>query len=276
MKNILLKIWRLLKKPVYWISSPWRKLPDFIIIGVQKGGTSSLFSYLEQHPQLRLSREKEVHYFDLNYWKPYFVYKSYFPIKSNKYLTGEASPYYIFHPKVPQRIKQHLPNTKLILMLRDPVERALSHYNMEFRKGKEDIETFNQAINIEQERLEGERNKIISGGNSYNSFSHQTYSYLSRGKYYEQLAWWFEYFPRDQFCIIKSEDFFINPKETLKQIYDFLGIDTKYPDNLSPQNVGHYPKELDEQILEYCRNYFQEDSIRLKELIGEDFHWEVN
>jgi len=262
-----------LKKVGYWISAPFRRKPDFIIIGVQKGGTSSLFSYLDQHPQLRLSRVKEVHYFDVNYWKPYFIYRSYFPIQKGKFLTGEASPYYIFHPLVARRIKKHLPKAKFIVMFRDPIKRAFSHYNMELRKGKEDINSFLEAIQQEEERLLMVAKRHSSKSSYYNSLPHQTYTYLSRGKYFEQLSAWFEIFPREQFCILKSEDFFEHPKEELKKVYDFLGLDEVYPENLTPMNVGNYSTDIDEAVVDYCNTYFREDSENLRFLLGDQFSW---
>jgi len=257
----------------YIITSFIRKKPDFIIIGAQKAGTTSLFAYLEQHEDLKLAREKEVHYFDLNFWKPNFIYRSYFPLNSFKGLTGEASPYYFFHPLVPKRIKKQNPKVKLIVMLRNPIERAFSQYNMERRVGKENSKLFEVAIKKEDQRLEGEIDKIIQKAPYYNSFSHQAHSYLSRGKYFEQTQHWLKHFSMDQFCFIKSEDFFTNPKGELKRVYDFLAIEEKYPENLKPKNVGDYPKEINEQTIKFCEEYFKEDMIKLETLLGSNFKW---
>lgn len=235
-----------------------------------------MFSYLDQHPQIQLSRVKEIHYFDLNYWKPYFIYRSYFPIKNGNFLTGEASPYYVFHPLVAERIKKHLPKAKFIVMLRDPIKRAYSHYNMERRKGKDDIDTFKKAIQKEDKRLHGELEKISNGSSHYSSFPHMTYTYLSRGKYYEQLSAWYKVFPKEQFCILKSEDFFEDPKKELKKVYDFLGVDETYPTNLTPMNVGNYAEEIDQAIIDYCKRYFREDADSLRDLIGDQFSWDAN
>ena len=103
-----------------------RRLPDFLIIGAQKCGTSSMFAYLNQHPQMKLPDVKEIHFFDLNYSNGLDWYTSHFPPASlsHRMVTGEASPYYLFHPHVPERVRLHCPDVKLVVMLRNPVDRA--------------------------------------------------------------------------------------------------------------------------------------------------------
>ncbi|HEY9295730.1 MAG TPA: sulfotransferase domain-containing protein, partial [Phormidium sp.] len=162
--------------------------PDFIIIGAQKCGTTSLYEYLIQHPQILAASKKEVHFFDLNFAKGVDWYRQQFKPVSQKSITGEASPYYIFHPLVPQRIYQLFPQVKLIVLLRNPVERAISHYYHEVRLGFEDL-GLEDAIAQEPARLEGETAKILAD-ETYYSYNHQHYTYLSRGVYVEQLNNW--------------------------------------------------------------------------------------
>src|SRR4051812_46716716 len=142
----------------------YRASPDFIIIGVQKGGTSSLFEYLKQHPNIKTSVVKEVHYYDSDYKKGMKWYRSFFPLneKNKKIIYGEASPYYFFHPLVPERIYKDNPNIKLILLLRDPVDRAYSHYQMERRKGREKLKSFEEAILKETERIQKGHDAIVN------------------------------------------------------------------------------------------------------------------
>jgi len=178
--------------------------PQFIILGVQKGGTNSLYHYLCQHPQIVAATKKEIHFFSLNYAQGLDWYKSQFsPEADGKYLlTGEGSPYYLFHPLVPQRLYESFPETRLIVLLRNPVDRAISHYYWQVKLGYESL-SLEDAIHTEPQRLAGELEKI-SENPTYYSFHHQHYSYLSRGMYAEQLQRWMKLFPLKQFLIIRS------------------------------------------------------------------------
>lgn len=254
-------------------TSTWRKLPDFIIIGVQKGGTSSLYYYLSQHPELKLSTRQEIHYYDKNYQNGIGWYKSFFPLSSSPKKTGESTPYYIFHPHVAKRIKKDIPDVKLIVMLRNPVDRAYSHYNMEKRVYRDKVATFEEALALEKERTEEDTRKLLDDPDHY-SYAHQTYTYLARGRYYNQLVNWFEYFDKEQFLFIKSEDFFSNPKKELERAYAFLGISKIFPKNMSARNVGGDYSEMSLERRKHLANYFKEDGKKLVELLGKQFSWE--
>jgi hypothetical protein len=174
-----------------------RTLPAFIIIGAQKAGTTSLYKYLRQHPNIVPALKKEVKFFDCNYDLGLDWYRSHFPYHSKlngQKMTGEASPHYLFHPLAARRIANVLPEVKLIALLRNPVERAYSHYQLNVRRGREPL-SFEQAIDKEEERLQGMREKILAGEDIplYN-FLH--YSYLAKGIYADQLQYWFAQFPR--------------------------------------------------------------------------------
>ncbi len=238
--------------------------PDFIIIGTQKGGTSSLFSYLKQHPQIKLPETKEIHFFSMHYHKGIDWYKSHFPVNG---ITGEASPYYLFHPLVAERIHEHCPETKFIVMLRDPVDRAYSHYMMQKIRGYESIETFEEAIEIESDRISCELEKILTHPR-YNSPIYQRHSYLARGKYDEQLSRWFQYFPKKQFHFIKSEDFFIDSEKELYVVHDFLGLERKKPEDMAPQNVYDYPP-INPETYQSLKKYFKDSVQKLSQLIGD-------
>ncbi|RAQ39531.1 deacetylase sulfotransferase, partial [Arthrospira sp. O9.13F] len=154
--------------------SPWSLTPDetkaiappphFIIIGTQKGGTNSLYQYLCQHPQIIPAASKEIHYFTLNYHQPPQWYQSQFPrLPHPQQLTGEGSPYYLYHPAVPQRLHQYSPQVKLIVLLRNPVDRAISHYYWEVKLGCEPL-SLEKAIAAEAGRLKGEQEKLSANG----------------------------------------------------------------------------------------------------------------
>jgi hypothetical protein len=234
-------------------------MPDFIIIGAQKAGTSSLYFYLSQHPSIKVSAIKEIHYY--NYYalrgKGLGWYKSFFPLKltSRHQVTGEASPYYLFDEAVPARIKKDLPNVKLIALLRNPIDRAYSAYNMNKRRqDRKDFPTFEEAIN----------NEDMS--------SEQSALYLSRGRYADHIKHWFYHFRRDQFLFIKSEEFFRDPKNSLDEVYDFLGVEKIYPEDTQSQEVGSYT-DLSADIRDRIGAYFKQPNDDLVALLGDRYRW---
>ncbi|HLO49759.1 MAG TPA: sulfotransferase domain-containing protein [Kamptonema sp.] len=249
------------------------KPPDFIIIGVQKGGTTSLYNYLIQHPQIAAAAQKEVHFFDLNFEKGIEWYSSQFPdIAENKHLlAGEASPYYIFHPRVPQRIYDLFPQVKLIVLLRNPVDRAISHYHYYVKIQYEHL-SLEDAIAAEPSRLQGEIEKLLAS-ETYYSYNHQHHTYLSRGIYADQLPAWMTLFPKEQILILKSEDLYAKPAATFNTTLEFLNLPPHQLDNYGKHNSGEYPpvsKEIYQQLVEYFRPHNQ----RLTEYLGRDFGWE--
>jgi lipopolysaccharide transport system ATP-binding protein len=253
----------------YRLTSDYRKLPDFLIIGVSKGGTTSLFSYLNQHPDIAMSREQETHYFAKYYHRGINYYKSFFPlIRSNK-VSGESSPYYFFHPQVPARVKKELPNAKIILLLRDPVTRALSHYQM--MKGVDWADSFDEAVKIEASRVTHHHQRMKTDV-SYHHDHHQAFSYISRGLYFDQLQNWLKHYRLEELLILKSEDFFENPQKSLAEVYRFLGVKETYPDDLAPKNKRAYESLPKEMYTDY-KQLFVSDAEKLIQLLGEDFKW---
>jgi hypothetical protein len=247
--------------------------PDFLIIGAQRCGTTSLFYYLSQHPDLSMPETKEIHYFDTQYENGTEWYSDFFkkaPREKEK-LTGEASPYYIFHPLCPERIACHLPDVKLIALLRNPIDRAYSHFIHQRKLNTEPIGSFEEAIAIEEIRIAGEDEKLILGIKNI-SVPHRRYSYVNRGFYFNQISRWLRYFPMNQMLFVKSEDLFQNPVPALKEIHDFLNIRGILPHCLEPKNKNNYPK-----ISDITRNHlsgiFAEESRKLKNLLGDRFVW---
>jgi len=239
------------------LSSPWRKLPDFVIIGAQKSGTSSMYYYLSQHPDVSLSFEKEIHYYNyyIDHGKSLGWYKSFFPLKSSPKITGEASPNYLYAKLAAQKLKLDVPEVKLIVLLRNPIDRAYSEYNMHVRQsGKAHFPTFEEAIANEDYTMEVSR------------------VYLSRGIYTYFIKQWLEYFDRDRFLFVKSEDLFQKPRETLATVYEFLCLDQVYPDNLNPQEAGEYSR-LAENTRTTLEEYFRAPNEELANLAGECFRW---
>jgi hypothetical protein len=247
--------------------------PGFLIIGSQKGGTSSLYHHLCQHPNIRSARRKEIHFFDDNYHKGINWYESHFPpVKLfRNMITGEASPYYLFHPHVPWRVWSLYPRIKLIILLRNPVDRAYSHYHHNRRKNREK-RSFEEAISKEPGLLAKESEKFTLN-REYKSYLHKHLSYLSRGIYIRQLKNWLEYYPEEQFLILKSEDFFRYPKETMANIFSFLGIEYKVITNFIQKNHYAYPP-MNPVTRQKLVDIFEPFNSQLMELLGQNFRWE--
>ncbi len=248
-------------------------MPDFLIIGTQKGGTTSLYHYLTQHPQILPATQKEVHFFDLNFHHGIDWYRQQFPARESQplTLTGEASPYYLFHPLVPQRVKALFPRVKLILLLRNPVQRAWSHYNHEVRLGFETL-SFAEAIAQESTRLAGEVEKMWADPNYY-SYNHQHYTYLSRGIYRNQLKPWMELFPKEQFLIRSSEAFYANPAATLSETLAFLGLPPIEIADYPKYNAGEYAT-LPDGLQSTLNQYFQPHNQQLVDEFSLNFSWD--
>lgn len=265
------------------MTANWRLMPDFLVIGGQKCGTTSLYQYLISHPFIISAMKKQMHFFDNHFEKgitwyqshfPSYLYKHYFKqIHKQDFITGEATPYYIFHPLAAKRVAEYLPNAKFVLLIRNPVERSYSHYHHEKRKGTETL-SFEDAIAKEEERLAGEKEKMIANGNYY-SFNYQRYSYLARSRYYEQLTEWFSYFPQERFFIVKSEDMYKNTVDIVKNIFNFLQL-PEFPEFKIEKdqyyNVGKYDK-MNSATREKLVEYFKPHNENLYKLLNRDFDW---
>ena len=207
------------------VTNQLRLLPDFLIIGGQRCGTSSLYYYLTEHPNITPAFTKEPHYFDEQFAKGPDWYRTQFPTVLQKQycksllgrdlLTGEGTPYYLLYPHAARRAYEVVPRVKLIALLRNPVERAYSQYWIEKQAGFEEW-SFEDAVMHEQERLAGEHEKMLQDENYY-SHSFRHFSYLTRGIYIDQLKNWMRFFPREQMLTLKSEDLYSNSAAVVQQ-----------------------------------------------------------
>jgi Sulfotransferase domain len=263
------------------LTARFRLLPDYLIIGAQRAGTTSLFKYLAQHPAVgRPFLGKGAHFFDTNYSDDLDVYRAYFPTRAYSWyvrasrgmdlVTGEGSPYYLAHPHAPYRIAEALPEVKLIALLRDPVERAYSHYQHEVARGFEDL-SFDEAIEQEPRRLSGELERMRNDS-SYNSFAVQHHTYVTRGRYADQLEVWYGLFPRDQILLLRSEDLFTDPDRAYQDVLRFLGIPAvslREYEVFNPRMYTEMPPQTRRKLVQY----FAEPNELLYELVGIDFGW---
>ena len=211
-----------------------RMMPSFLIVGAQRCGTTSLYKTLAQHPMvLPAVLHKGAHYFDVGYGHGPSWYRGHFPLLATARraapspdrlpITGESSPYYMFHPLAGQRIAADLPGVKLLVLLRDPVERAYSAHTHETARGYE-TEPFERALELEPGRLAGEVDKLLADP-TYHSHSHQHNAYVTRGRYAEQLERLEALFGRDRIHVVDSQRFFTDPEPVFAGVVEFLGID---------------------------------------------------
>lgn len=264
-------------------TSGMRPLPEFLIIGAQRCGTTSLYKYLSEHPQFRSAtlRTKGVHFFDTRYDKGMAWYRAHFPTRLYRayfkarhgagLVTGEASPYYLFHPQVPYRLAQHLPAVKLIMMLRDPIERTYSQWQHELSRGFEHIDVFENALDAEAERLDGELRRM-NADPDYKSFSHQHHSYMARSRYADQLEVYRSLFPANQIHVVKAEDFFSDPAVEYARVLEFLGLPSHPLSNYKKHN-GYKRTPMDPATRERLEEHFADSNRRLVDMLGPRFSW---
>ena len=269
--------YQIYKRNIYALTGPIRSLPDFIIIGTARSGTTSLYYDICQHPCVLPAAYDELGYFDSNFHLGLNWYRSLFPTLFSKWLvkqkkqfaiTGEDTPFYIWDPIVAKRILKILPKIKLIVLLRNPVDRAYSNYHLGVRSGTENL-SFEDAIKLEIKRLEEINEESKSSIEKYAIRR----SYLAKGFYADQLKIWFEIFNSNQLLIISTEDLKSNPQKVINKIYNFLEI----PDNhkLIPekQKKAVYP-EMKKETREFLIDFYKKNNTELFNLIGQKFDWD--
>jgi hypothetical protein len=259
-----------------------RMLPSFLIAGAQRCGTTSLFDVLTQHPAViaPLRKKKELHFFDDAYRHGLGWYQSQFPLRARARLvtrgTGvapvaiEGSPYYMFHPLVPDRINRDLPGVKLLVLVRDPVERAYSQHAHVLSLGLE-TEPFERALELEDTRLEGEAERLASDP-GYISYSHRHHSYRTRGHYADQLEHLERVFGRERILVIDSGDFFADPRPDYDRVLEFVGLPHLGQPTFTPQNArprSPMPETLRATLTEHFRPYDE----RLAAWLGQVPSW---
>jgi hypothetical protein len=208
------------------LTAPARMLPSFLIVGGQRCGTTSLFTALSQHPGVRMPLgRKGIHYFDVAYQHDLAWYRGHFPLSrpGSAAITGESSPYYMFHPVAPERIAADLPSVALIVALRDPVERAYSAHAHELARGFEN-EPFERALELEPARLAGAEARLRGPG-APEVHAHRHQAYVLRGQYIDQLEHLESLFGRDRIHVVDSGDIFTDPDRELSQVLAFLGLE---------------------------------------------------
>jgi hypothetical protein len=251
-------------------------LPDFLIIGGQRCGTTYLYDRVCEHPEICGALVKEIHFFNR---ETYYVkgpdwYRGNFPsldsLQSNngqggRKITGEAAGY-LFHPLGPSRIADLIPDVKIIGLLRNPVDRAYSHYHHMRRLGYEEAATFEEALELEGDRLRTEVEAGLFGAH------HHHHSYLARGIYADQLQAWFDAFPSEQLLFIQSEELYRDPTSVLKNTATYLGLPGWQPEEYSGHKQFPY-SDLKPETRAWLEEYFRLHNERLFDMLGVDYGW---
>lgn len=261
------------------VTSPLRAKPNTFIIGAQKGGTSSLHTYLAKHPNVVSAHEKELHFFSGglkpnidNYKKGKLWYRSNYPLvtSNNKSVVLDSTPFYSFHPLAAARIKRFDSNAKFIFLLRDPVERAISHYYHTVRHGFEK-KSILDALTSEESRLQA---ALLE--ENFKELSYRVHSYKTRGLYLDQIKRYLKFFPKEQLLILNSEDFFKDPKATTEKTTQFLDLDFAPLCDIKfeSHNVGKNKSDVPEKVRDYLSDYYKEPNKALFEYLGRSFNWQ--
>ncbi len=252
-----------------------RVLPSFLLIGAQKGGTTSLFHYLCQHPCFVPAYKKEINYFAAEYGQGERWYRAHFPLKSEidwiarthrrPAMTGDATTWYIDHALAPARAAALVGDAKIVVLLRNPVRRAISHYHHAVAYGLETAETFAEALALEEERRRSEA--------AFEGPHHRHRSYRARGVYADQLQRWFEAYPRERVLVLGAHEMRANPRATLDQVCDFVGLGpVPGAVDFAIHNSRRYDPQPD-SVLEQLQAFYAPHNARLFALLGREFPW---
>jgi len=272
--NILQKIkYQLIGRHFYAITGPLRVLPDFIIIGAMKSGTTSLYYNICEHPCVKPASYDEIGFFDVNFHLGKNWYRSMFPTilekqrtisKFGKFQTGEDTPFYFWNKDAAERIHNMLPQIKLIVILRDPVYRAYSQYNNGVRDGLEKL-SFEDMLQVEMKNLEKDTSI------PYEKFF-EPRSVLVKGIYVEQLKIWNDLFNKEQIHIISTEELSTNTEITMNSIYNFLELPKHKIEKSKKMKSMKYP-EMSQKSKEILIEFYKPHNKKLFELIGKKFNW---
>ena len=270
LKKIYQKInYLLIKRHYYGVTASSRVLPDFLIIGGVRCGTTSLYYNICQHPSVLPAAYDEIGFFDDNFHLGLNWYRSMFPTKNTmnkvrrqtgKAVTGEDTPFYIWNRDAMKRIKELLPEIKLIVILRNPVNRTYSNYHLGCRDNIEN-RSFSQAVEDDIELI----NKKKEKGETLSNLDFKK-TYIGKSLYFEQLEQWFKIFDAKQIHVIFTEDLRDNPENTMKSVYDFLGLDDFSLETYEKQKMFEYDN-MDEEIRERLTTYFKSHNEQLSKLI---------
>ncbi|MEU4833278.1 sulfotransferase [Streptosporangium sp. NPDC023615] len=260
-----------------------RTPPSFLIVGAQRCGTTSLYRALSRHPLIfKPLLHKGVHYFDTAYGRGPSWYRAHFPLEASLSRAArryghrphvfESSPYYLFHPLAGPRIARDLPGARLIVLVRDPVERAFSAHAHELARGFETEASFARAVELEEERLAGAAEALCSAPDS-TSLAHRHHAYLARGRYAEQLARLEPLVGRERILVLDSGRFFTEPEITYDRVLAFLGLPHLGDPVFERHNARPRPAPMPPRLRSELADRFEEQDALLISWLGTEPSW---
>jgi hypothetical protein len=258
-----------------------RMMPDIFIGGVQKGGTSSLYYAMVQHPQIIPGKRKEIFYYNitpnygkgLSYYKQFFgtsLYKTFKTISGGKPVhTIDATTHMLDCKEAPSRILNDVLNAKMIFILRDPSERAFSQYKMSVKKGFEKT-SFENALKLEEERIKDGLTHVLA--DPKHNYAYQRLAYRSKGLYADHLKYWFNNFPKENIHVINAEEFYKAPSSVYKELCRFLDIDENISVKFEKKNEG---KEgtMDPKTKAALQEFYKPHNEELYKLLNKRYDW---
>jgi len=256
-------------------TSAGRALPHFLVIGAQRCGTTSLYNYLGQHPGVARPLGKELQFFSTHFQRGVPWYRAHFPAAQtgSGVLTFEATPYYLFHPQAARRAASVVPGARMIVLVRNPVDRAWSHHRHSSRLGIEHL-CFEEALAQEPERLRGEAERLLAEPD-YASPRHRAFSYAARGRYAEQLEEWYRHFPPDRIMVVRSEDLYREPRPTYRGVLEFLELSAWAPPEFPVFTRSRADAAgMDPDTRCRLREEFEPHNRRLATLLDIDLGWD--
>ena len=260
-----------------------RPPPDFVIVGAQRCGTTSLFRALNEHPAMmrNVINAKGIHYFGINYHQNYEWYLAHFATHAERYrhaarigqsaIVGEASPYYLFHPAGAERMAQSIPDAKLIVLLRNPVKRAISHHLHMVWEGHEPLVDLDEALDCESARLQGVEERLLTDS-CYVSRPHQHFSYVARGHYANQLKRLYKHFKKENVLVMTTEKLVSDSESSLSEIQSFIGLEPDPCIVLEKRNASS-KFEPRPETLERLSEEFAESNKQLADIVDFEIPW---
>ncbi len=273
------------------LTAPWRPAPDFLLLGAKRGGTTSAYFHVLTHPDVlpmfpsstllpKGRQSKGSHYFSSEYDRGPRWYAAHFPsrlrralaerVRGSRPVCGEASPYYLFHPRAAERAARAVPQARLLVALRDPVDRTFSAWREQTRNGVETLD-LEAALAAEPERVAGEQERLEADPDAY-SFAHEFQTYAGQSAYAPSLRRWLEHFPREQLHVWASEDYYADPNEVVGGICAFLGLAPRDLPRIAPLNAAP-PAPLPEALRAQLTARFRDDVAEVEELLGRRMPW---
>jgi hypothetical protein len=262
-----------------------RVLPNCIMPGAPRSGTTSLYRYLSQHPRIVFSIEKEPRFFTNQFYKGMVWYRSLFPTIFRRWqmrlaygqapIIAEATTHYLFEPPAAPRLAEYIPDPRFIILLRDPVDRTYSGYHNRVKYGQERL-SFEEVVSMELDVISGQPEEWFVDGEFFGHYEEPPFLYLTQSLYVYQLQRLARYFARERMLILKSEEFFSDPLAALRQIVAFLGLPMWEPweDMAFEIHNRNYYTEMGGEMRARLADFFAPHNQRLYDWLGADLGWE--